>query len=490
MWLIMSKLILLSLTVPATSFVYILFSAAEEGLPSVTTLIVPVIVIGLLILANGLYVASEFAIIGVRSSQLEQMENEGNSKAGNVLEIIDSRPKQDQYIATAQLGVTMASLGLAMYGEPRISHFIEPYMEAWFGLSDAATRTIGYLVALSLLTYLHVVIGEMVPKALALMDASGMALRVYRPMQISEKILSVPVRILNSIGNKLLKILHVPPAQGQASLLAPEEIELLVTESTEGGLFLEEEEEIIRNIFDFSERTVGQVMTPRTKVQAVPIDMPKDDLIKLVTESRHSRFPIYEGDLDHVVGILHLKDLIRQTIKPEAKLDLRLILRPAPLVPEDQHIETLLGAMKRAKLHMGVVLDEFGGMAGVVTLEDLIEEVVGEVRDEFDLEREPYVEIGPGVFEVSGDYLVDDLTEKIYLGDESELPDVETVGGLVVAGLGRPPRVNDEVIYNDSVHFIVLDVDRRAVSRVRIEYPVPNEFNQDNKEENGSRDGS
>ncbi|MFN2207574.1 MAG: hemolysin family protein, partial [Candidatus Promineifilaceae bacterium] len=283
---------------------------------------------------------------------------------------------------------------------------------------------------------------------------------------------------------------HVPPAQGQASLLAPEEIELLVTESTEGGLFLEEEEEIIRNIFDFSERTVGQVMTPRTKVQAVPIDMPKDDLIKLVTESRHSRFPIYEGDLDHVVGILHLKDLIRQTIKPEAKLDLRLILRPAPLVPEDQHIETLLGAMKRAKLHMGVVLDEFGGMAGVVTLEDLIEEVVGEVRDEFDLEREPYVEIGPGVFEVSGDYLVDDLTEKIYLGDESELPDVETVGGLVVAGLGRPPRVNDEVIYNDSVHFIVLDVDRRAVSRVRIEYPVPNEFNQDNKEENGSRDGS
>jgi CBS domain containing-hemolysin-like protein len=490
MWLIMSKLILLSLTVPATSFVYILFSAAEEGLPSVTTLIVPVIVIGLLILANGLYVASEFAIIGVRSSQLEQMENEGNSKAGNVLEIIDSRPKQDQYIATAQLGVTMASLGLAMYGEPRISHFIEPYMETWFGLSDAATRTIGYLVALSLLTYLHVVIGEMVPKALALMDASGMALRVYRPMQISEKILSVPVRILNSIGNKLLKILHVPPAQGQASLLAPEEIELLVTESTEGGLFLEEEEEIIRNIFDFSERTVGQVMTPRTKVQAVPIDMPKDDLIKLVTESRHSRFPIYEGDLDHVVGILHLKDLIRQTIKPEAKLDLRLILRPAPLVPEDQHIETLLGAMKRAKLHMGVVLDEFGGMAGVVTLEDLIEEVVGEVRDEFDLEREPYVEIGPGVFEVSGDYLVDDLTEKIYLGDESELPDVETVGGLVVAGLGRPPRVNDEVIYNDSVHFIVLDVDRRAVSRVRIEYPVPNEFNQDNKEENGSRDGS
>jgi CBS domain containing-hemolysin-like protein len=480
----MSKAILLSLTLPATSFAFLLFSAAEEGLPSVTTLIVPFFVISLLILLNGLYVASEFAIIGVRPTQLEQMANEGDTKAGNVLEIVESRPKQDQYIATAQLGITLASLGLAMYGEPRISHFIEPYMTAWFGLSEAATRTIGYLVALGLLTYLHVVIGEMVPKTLALVDASEMALRVYRPMQISQKILGIPVRILNSIGNGLLKLFRIPPATGEASLFAPEEIELLVSESREGGLFLEEEEEIIRNIFDFSERTVGQVMAPRTKVQAVPIDMPKDELIKLVTASRHSRFPIYEGDLDHILGILHLKDLIRQTIKPDAKLDLRLILRPAPLVPEDQQIETLLGAMKRAKLHMAVVLDEFGGMAGVVTLEDLIEEVVGEVRDEFDMEREPYVELSPGVLEVSGDYLVDDLIEEIYLGDESELPDVETVGGLVVAELGRPPKVNDEVIYNDSVRFSVLDVDRRAVSRVRVDFPAADDYeeSEDNTE--------
>lgn len=479
----MSKAILLSLTLPATSFAFLLFSAAEEGLPSVTTLIVPFFVISLLILLNGLYVAAEFAIIGVRPTQLEQMANEGDTKAGNVLEIVESRPKQDQYIATAQLGITLASLGLAMYGEPRISHFIEPYMTAWFGLSEAATRTIGYLVALGLLTYLHVVIGEMVPKTLALVDASETALRVYRPMQISQKILGIPVRILNSIGNGLLKLLRIPPATGEAGLLAPEEIELLVSESREGGLFLEEEEEIIRNIFDFSERTVGQVMTPRTKVQAVPIDMPKDELIKLVTASRHSRFPIYEGDLDHILGILHLKDLIRQTIKPDAKLDLRLILRPAPLVPEDQQIETLLGAMKRAKLHMAVVLDEFGGMAGVVTLEDLIEEVVGEVRDEFDMEREPYVELSPGVLEVSGDYLVDDLIEEIYLGDESELPDVETVGGLVVADLGRPPRINDEVIYNDSVRFTVLDVDRRAVSRVRVDFPAADDYEESKKSE-------
>ncbi len=479
----MSKLLLLSLAVPGTSFAFLLFSAAEEGLPSITVLIIPFFIITLLILLNGLYVAAEFAIIGVRPTQLEQMANEGDVKAGKVLEIVESRPKQDQYIATAQLGITLASLGLAMYGEPRISHFIEPYLTTVFGISEAATRTIGYLVALGLLTYMHVVIGEMVPKTLALVDASNMVMHVYRPMQFSQKLLSIPVRILNAIGNGLLRLFRIPPAHGESSLFAAEEIELLVSESTEGGLLLEEEEAIIRNIFDFSERTVGQVMTPRTKVQAFPLDISEAELLKLVTESRHSRFPVYEGDLDHIVGILHLKDLIRQTINPGAKLDLRLILRAAPLVPEDQQIETLLGAMKRAKLHMAVVLDEFGGMAGVVTLEDLIEEVVGEVRDEFDLEPEPYVELSPGVIEISGDFLVDALSEIVFLGDESDLPDVETVGGLVVAELGRPPKANDEVVYNDSVRLTVLDVDRRAVSRVRVEFPVPESENGEDENE-------
>jgi len=170
---------------------------------------------------------------------------------------------------------------------------------------------------------------------------------------------------------------------------------------------------------------------------------------------------------------LHLKDLIRQTIKPSSSFDLRLILRTAPAVPEDQFVETLLAEFKQQRLHMAVVLDEFGGMAGIVTLEDLVEEVVGEVRDEFDLEKEPYVELAPGILEVAGDYLVDDLIEEVYLGDESTLPDVETVGGLVITQLGRPPQINDEVIYNEQVSFKVLDVDRRAVARVRIEFPAP-----------------
>ncbi len=471
----MSKLLLFSVAVPGASLTFLLYRAAEAGLPSLSTLIVPLIVIALLVLLNGLYVASEFAIIGVRPTQLEQMASEGDAQAQQVLDVVESRPAQDQYIATAQLGITLASLGLAMYGEPAVSHFIEPYLIAWFGLSEATANTVGYFLVLGLLTYLHVVIGEMVPKTLALMDSSTMAIRLSGPMRISQKILYIPVRILNRIGNGLLKLFRIPPAHGQARLLAPEELELIVSESAEGGLILQEEKVMIRNIFDFSDRTVGQVMTPRLKVQSIPLDMPHDELLSLVTESRHSRFPVYDGDLDHIVGILHLKDLIRQSIKPGAKLDLRLILRSAPAVPEDQLIETLLAAFKKQKLHMAVVLDEFGGLSGVVTLEDLVEEVVGEVRDEFDLEPEPYLQLSPGHLEVAGDYLVDDLQEQVFLGSEEALPDVETVGGLVVAELGRPPQVGDKVTYNENVHFTVLDVDRRAVSRLKIDFPSPDD---------------
>jgi CBS domain containing-hemolysin-like protein len=408
----------------------------------------------------------------VRATQIEQLSNEGNARADMVLPTVETRPGLDQYIATAQLGVTMASLGLAMYAEPQISHFIEPYFEAWFGIEPETASTIGYFVALGALTYLHVVVGEMVPKALALMDPSGVALTLARPMNLVGKLLHYPVAVLNRIGNGLLHLFRIPPAEGHERLLAPDELEMIVAESTEGGMIDLDEQEIIRNIFDFSERIVGQVMTPRRKIQSLPLNIPREELLKTVTESSHSRFPVYDSDPDHIVGILHLKDLIRQSMRPNAPFDLRLILRVAPEIPEDYSVELLLAAFKNQKLHMAVVRDEFGGLAGVVTLEDLVEEVVGEVRDEFDQEQESYIELGPGVLMVSGDYLIDDLTEDIYWGSDVELPDVETVGGLIVSLLGRPPHTGDEVTYRDTILFTVLDVDHLAVTQAQVEFPT------------------
>lgn len=481
----MSKGLLFSLTIPGMSLVVLLATAVStltsmaaaaqtESSGWVSVLIVTVVVL-VLVLINGFFVAAEFAIIGVRHTRVEQMAEAGNRRAGRVLSVLDSRVKQDQYIATAQLGITIASLGLAMYGEPEISHLIEPTLARLLGeeAHSALVTSIGYLLALSLMTYLHIVLGEMVPKSLALRDAESMALSVTGFMDMIQWVMSWPVKLLNGVGNGLLRLFKVPPAQGHQRVLSPEELELIVTESAEGGLLEEEEEELIHNIFDFGDRVAAQVMTPRTKVQAIPHDIDRESLLKLVTQSRHSRFPVYRGDLDHIVGILHVKDLIRQTLRTKGAFDLRLVMRPAPAVPEDQPIEMLLAAFKRQKVHMAIVLDEFGGMAGIVTLEDLVEEIVGEVRDEFDVEKEPYLELAPGVLEVSGDYLVDDLVDDVYLGDEEALPDVDTVGGLIVTKLGRPPRVGDEVVYNEHVSLRVLDVDRRAVARVRVEYPAP-----------------
>jgi CBS domain containing-hemolysin-like protein len=461
---------LLLLTFPATSVLFAFARQTADGSAG-SYLLTTFLIIGFFVLLNGLFVAAEFSIIGVRSTQLEQMVDNGDTLAGRVLAIVTSRSHQDQYIATAQLGITIASLALAMVGEPRIAHFVEPLLTSW-GLELALVETLGYFIALGLLTYLHVVIGEMVPKSLALSSPANMSLYLSGPMGVSGWVLKLPVRVLNKIGIWMLRLFRVPPAEGHARVLSPEEIELIVAESTEGGLLNEDEQEMILNIFEFSERVVEQVMTPRTRVQAIPYDVTRESLLKIVTESRHSRFPVYVKDRDHVIGILHLKDLIQQTIDSPTRFNIRSLLRPAPAVPQDMSVETLLAAFKRQRLHMAVVLDEYGGMAGVVTLEDLVEEVVGEVRDEFDQEKDPYVELEPGVLEVDGNYLVDDFDEGFW-GDEELLPDVETVGGLVITKLGRPPQVGDQVTYNEMVIITVLAIDRRAVARVRIEYPNP-----------------
>jgi CBS domain containing-hemolysin-like protein len=466
----MSKLLLLTLGMPGVA-VYLAALYQTEG--SGPSLLLVLGIIFLLVLVNGFFVAAEFAIIGVRPSRMEQLANEGHKPASRILSILDSSRKQDRYIATAQVGITIASLGLGMYSEPQIAQFIEPILGSVLGVE--VVHTIGFLLALSFVTYLHVVIGEMVPKTIALTTAERTVLWLDRPMQIAQLILSPAVLGLNAIGNWLLRLLGVPPAEGHARLHSPEELGLIVSESAEGGLLNEDEEEMILNIFDFGERQVGQVMTPRRKVQAIPSNMPVDEVMRFVAESSNSRFPVYEGDLDHVIGILHLKDLLQHRLRGEGALDIRLLLRPAPAVPEQLPVETLLAAFKRQRLHMAIVVDEFGGMAGIVTLEDLIEEIVGEVRDEFDVEREPFALIQPGTIEVAGNYLLDDLADHVYLGDEETLPDVETVGGLIVSGLGRPPQPGDELVYDGDVRFTVLDIDGLAVARARVEYPVISE---------------
>lgn len=468
-----AKLLLLALSLPLPG----LFAAAvltEGELPSLGLLIIPIIIIILLVILNGLFVIAEFAIIGVRPSQMEQLANEGQRTAKSVLAILHSTDNQNRYIATAQLGITLASLGLGMYGESQIAHFIEPYLARLLGVAshEALVTTIGYLIAVSLLTYLHVVGGEMVPKSLALAAPARAAFAVSQPMHLMQTIFALPVRLLNGLGNVLLNLFRIPPAEAHARLHSPEELELLVLESVEGGLLNESEEEIIRNIFDFSERQVNQVMTPRPRVEAIAHDTPLPELLEQMAESKYSRLPVYEEDLDHIIGMLHVKDLVRYQSRMKGAFDIRLLLRPVHVVPENYPVEKLLTTFKHQRIHLAIVLDEFGGTAGIVTLEDLVEEVVGEVRDEFDLESEPIVQLAPGVIEVAGNYLIEDLEDHLDLGSEEDLPGVETVGGLIMTELGRLPQVGDKFTYHDNIHFTVLAVEGLAVAHARIEYPT------------------
>ncbi len=469
----MTKLLLSIVGLP--SIILFIAALSEEGLPQPQNLIVPAIVILALVVFNGFFVAAEFALIGVRPTQLGELLEAGDRRAARMLSVLESPDRQNRYIATAQLGISLASLGLGMYGEAQISHFVEPYLAHLLGVEPhaALVHTVGYLIALSLLTYLHLVLGEVVPKTLALDKPTRAALIMAGPMYAIELIFAIPVAILNAIGRLLLRILRIAPVESHARLHSPQELEMIVSESAEGGQLNEDEGDFIRNIFTFSERQAHQVMTPRRKIQAIPLDIRLPELVKLVSSSRYSRFPVYEGDLDHIIGILHLKDLVRQQMKSKGKFDLRLLLHKVPVIPEHYPVESLLNMFKRLRLHMAIVLDEFGGTAGIVTLEDLVEEIVGEVRDEFDRkESDPLVELAPGSLEVSGQYLLEDLDEYVDLGKEETLPDVETVGGVIITKLGRPPQVGDTVFCRGDIKFTVLSVDGLAVFRARVDFPT------------------
>ena len=468
-----AKYILLALSLPVPILI-IASAAGEEALPGLSTLLIPAIVIIILVVFNALFVMAEFAIISVRPSQLEQLTNEGNNTAKQVLLTVRSADRQNHYIATAQLGITIASLGLGMYGEPELGHFLEPYLAFIFGADPHSTlvTTIGYIIAVSILTYLHVVFGEMVPKSLALAAPNRTMFAIYQPMRLAQTLMDWPVRLLNAAGNALLRLFQIPPVEGHARLHSPEELELIISDSVKGGLLNEEERELVEKIFDFSERQVNQVMTPRPRVEAIAHDAPLSEILAQVAGSHHSRFPVYENDLDNIIGVIHLKDLVRLQRLAKGSFDIRLLLRPVPVVPEHYLAEKMLATLKRQRTHLAIVLDEFGGTAGIVTLEDLVEEIVGEVRDEFDVENEPIVELAPGVLEVAGTYLLDDLQEYVYLGEEEELPSIETVSGLIMTELGRVPRVGDKFTFRDSIHFTVLAMAGLTVARARIEYPT------------------
>jgi CBS domain containing-hemolysin-like protein len=428
-----------------------------------TTVLTPILIIALLIVLNGLFVAAEFAIIASRRPRLEQLSKDGRRGAQAVQHIVSSSVRQDRYIAVAQLGITLATIGLGMYGEPSIAAWLYSPIEHTFGISETLAHTIGTIIAVAIMTYFHVAIGEMIPKALALQSPEQTALGVIGPMRVMRILFYPLVTVLNAIATGFLKLLRIP-VEGNGARYTAQELARIVNESFEGGELEDAEKVLIANIFDFGEREVYQVMTPRRRIKGLPLGASLDEVKALVETTAHSRFPVFEGDLDHIVGVLHVRDFIKeQTLAPES-FRLRKLLRRAPRVPEGMPAENLLAAFKRLKVHLAVVIDEFGGTAGIVTMEDLLEEVVGETSDEN--ESTPRIEeVGEGELRVQGTVPLEELNERYDLSLASET--AETVAGLVVDELTRPPQIGDEV-ETEGVRLRAEAIDGLAIETVAV----------------------
>jgi len=410
------------------------------------TYVVPSLIMIGLILINGLFVAAEFALIGVRPTRIAQRAETGDRAAINLTQMLEDPRQQDRYLATAQVGITLASLGLGMYGESTVAHWVEAPLQQLFGLGVPVADSIAVVSALALMTFAHVVVGEMVPKSLALGYAEQTAVGIAGIMRVMQRIFAPMVFVLNTFSNAILRLLGIP-ATVERRRYSSEELELVVAESAEGGLISDQQERLLQNIFDFGECHVSQVMTPRTRITALPINTPPEELPQRLAAAPRSRLVVYRGDLDHIVGVVLVKEAIKRQLAQPGPLDLHALMHPIPVVPETALIGRVLAGFKRDRAHIALVIDEYGGTAGVVTLEDLVEEVVGEVHDEFDRDELPRMrEVDPGVLLIRGDVQLADLREMTELALPAGLVStVKTVGGLVATLLGRPAQVGDSV---------------------------------------------
>ena len=432
-------------------------------------LILNLLVVALLLFANAFFVATEFALVSVRKTRLAQLSKEGNKLAKIAL---DSINHLDRSIAAVQLGITIASIGLGWVGEAALVKLIQPL----FGflpvsMQAVATHSLAVSIAFALITFMHVVIGELMPKSIAIQHPETTALVVAKPMSFITKIFTPFIFLLNGFGNWLLSLMKIPPAHVGHLVHTVEELDMIIDESHKEGVLNDTEKDILQNVFKFSDIMAKQVMVPRPDVISIPLDITTEELKKLTIENQYTRYPVYEEDLDKVVGILHLKDLYTLIIE-DKEIVLKNILRPAILIPETLTIDKLIHEFKTKRAQMALVIDEFGGVSGLVTLEDVLEEIVGEVQDEFDEEEADIRQIYENEYIANAMMRIDEFNDYFQLEAQNEVEDedIETIGGLVIKNLGHIAKEGDCCTI-DGFTFKVVEVDGARIVKIKIVAP-------------------
>jgi CBS domain containing-hemolysin-like protein len=430
-----------------------------------------IIAVFLLVLANGFFVTAEFSLVSVRRTRIAELVSQGNLAAKWVEKALEN---PDRVIAATQLGITLASLGLGWVGEPAFAHLLEPLIQILpVDIQDEVMHSITAGVAFALITFLHVVVGELAPKSIALQNPEKASLIVARPTIWTEWVFKPAIMILNGTGNFLLKLVGVNPASGHELVHSVEELKMLVTASAEGGVVENEESEILHAVFDFGELLVRQVMIPRTEIMAIEADLNLEQSIEIAANSTYTKFPVYDDVMDNIIGVVHIKDLLRAQRDPSKQgCRARSIVREALFVPETVHVRSVLQLFRARRQHIAIVMDEFGGTAGLVTLEDLMEEIVGEVSDPFD-NVQPEIQVYPnGTATIEGLALIEEVNEAmdIHLAD----PHYDTIAGYMLGKLGRIPDIGDRIEV-DGVRMKVEAMDGMRIERLtlaKVEKPV------------------
>ncbi len=423
----------------------------------------------LLVLLNGFFVVAEFSLVKIRKTRLEELAQQGNSRAKLALKIVSSL---DTYLSAIQLGITLSSLALGWVGEPAISAILEPLLLSYIQLPEVMLRTISIAISFTIITLLHVVLGELIPKSLAIQRTESMVLLAVWPLYMFHKVGYPVITLFDHTAWFFLKMMGVKPASEADLAHSEEELRMIVSASHRGGVLNQMESDLIDNVFDFADRLAREVMVPRQDIVCLFVDDSYEENLKVVRETHHTRYPLCVEDKDHIIGMVHLRDLMDLELGNDGKKDMKTIMREMLVVPEGMSVAKLLQLMRRKRMHLAVVVDEYGGTAGLVAMEDIIEEIVGDIQDEHDdIVQAEIQRLPDGTYEFDGRVLFDDVAEllNIHFDDHDE----DTIGGYIFGVLGRRPEVGDEVNIGEYV-FTVLQIMGFRVVRVKA-VPLPEE---------------
>lgn len=421
-----------------------------------------------LLALNAFCVAAEYAMVRVRKTRLDELIQQGAAGARAARQVVDD---MDRYIATTQLGITMAGIGMGWVGEPVLTAFFVQVLDLPLqALDEGVRRTISVVISFLLVTFLTVVVSELVPKSITIKYPERVALAVSGVVLFAGALARPFIWALNGAAALILRLVGVSSIRDQDGGYSVQELKLLVEASEESGVLEDTERDMLHAVFDFGDLTAREVMVPRTELLAVDADAPLDELIHLAIRNPHSKFPVYEGDLDHIIGIAHVKDLVRVQHDERRVATIRGLVREALFVPDTLRLDNLLNQFRVKKHKMAVVLDEYGGTAGLVTLGDLMEQIVGEMADTFDKTSPEIQRLSDGSALVDGLTLIETVNEYFHLRLKDEYYD--TIAGYVLGRIGRMAKVGD-VLEADGVRFRVEALDGLRIARLSLSPPRP-----------------